>query len=368
VQELRIVSWTTTGAASPDVSSPASTARQSPRDFTDAGVDASGTGCINTCAVDLPTIYVDTVAVESLQVVSARGHGSCSGQTTNRSFAKSSIAAMLITATLLSGSSMQRVDNALWVLTNCRHRDSMNPGILSQQEYDQKRKGDRFSPKVMVTFLSPYLRNFMTCYSYNPGYNLCLPLWPFSMADPHLPMLVLHYNSIKFHNLVCASHVTCRSKSTVMLQTKCQVLSMLELTRDSRRLGVPERPNGYIVLLSALCSSTELLAKIYQVASSVRLTKILWCQDLTALSLRCRSTLGVPRQGKEECDLSLTQPRGTTHLQFMPQQAFGPELRQTATWRGTGFRHEKLDTIRGLFPHARFRWIMLLTSNLLQAN
>jgi hypothetical protein len=105
-----VLPWTTTGAASPDVSSPASTARQSPREFTDAGVDASGTGCINTCAVNLPRL--DTAAVESLQVVSDEATGLALAN--YESFIQSSIAAMLKTGHRSgpSAMSMQRVDNA----------------------------------------------------------------------------------------------------------------------------------------------------------------------------------------------------------------------------------------------------------------
>ena len=117
--------------------------------ITDAGLAAIGTGCINTCAVDLPTIYVDTAS--SGMTANGVGHEATGlalanyesfirhildGRDACKTGQRSGPAAM----------SMQRVDNTGYVGDKSSAgriadiKELHEAGILSQQEYDQKRK------------------------------------------------------------------------------------------------------------------------------------------------------------------------------------------------------------------------------------
>jgi hypothetical protein len=119
--------------------------------ITDAGLDAIGTGFINTCAVDLPTIYVDTASSGS--TASSVGHEATGlalanyesfirqildGRDACKAGQRSGPAAM----------SMQRVGTTGYVgdkssaerIADINELYESGIGILSQQEYDQKRK------------------------------------------------------------------------------------------------------------------------------------------------------------------------------------------------------------------------------------
>jgi hypothetical protein len=120
--------------------------------ITDAGLDAIGTGWMNKCAVDLPTIYVDTASSGSGStangVVKHEATGLAlanyeyfirqilDGRDAHKTGYRSGPSAM----------SMQRVDNDVYVGGKSPAeriadiKELYESGILSQQEYDQKRK------------------------------------------------------------------------------------------------------------------------------------------------------------------------------------------------------------------------------------
>jgi hypothetical protein len=149
-QELRIVSLDHDSCCIPGCVNSGVTCKAIPlENITDAGLDAIGTGCINSCAVDLPTIYVDTAS--SGNTANGVGHEATGlalanyesfirqildGRDAYKTGNRSGPAAM----------SMQRVDNAGYVGDKSPAeriadiKELHESGILSQQEYDQKRK------------------------------------------------------------------------------------------------------------------------------------------------------------------------------------------------------------------------------------
>jgi hypothetical protein len=75
-QELRIVSLDHEGCCIAGCVKSGVNCKVIPlENITDAGLDATGKGFLNKCAVDLPTIYVDTASSGNTASSVGRGHG-----------------------------------------------------------------------------------------------------------------------------------------------------------------------------------------------------------------------------------------------------------------------------------------------------
>jgi hypothetical protein len=144
-QELRIVSLDHDACCIPGSVKSGVICKTIPlENITDAGLDAIGKGWLNKCAVDLPTIYVDTASVS--QGHEAVGLALANYESFIRQILDSRDAYKAAQRSVPSTMSMVRVDNDSYVggkspaerianITELREN-----GILSQQEYDQKRK------------------------------------------------------------------------------------------------------------------------------------------------------------------------------------------------------------------------------------
>jgi hypothetical protein len=149
-QELRIVSLDHDGCCIPGCVKSGVNCKAIPlENITDAGLDATGNGCINACAGDLPTIYVDTASSGS--TASGVGHEATGLALANyESFIRQILdgrdAYKAGHRSGPSAMSMQRVDNAGYVGGKSSAeriadiKEFLESGILTQQEYDQKRK------------------------------------------------------------------------------------------------------------------------------------------------------------------------------------------------------------------------------------
>jgi hypothetical protein len=150
-QELRIISLDHDTCCIPGCVKSGVNCKTIPlENITDAGLDATGTGCLNKCAGDLPTIYIDTASSGGNATTSV-GHEATGLALANyESFIRQILDSRdAYKAGHRSGPtpmSMERVDNAGYVGGKSSAeriadiKELHESGILFQQEYDQKRK------------------------------------------------------------------------------------------------------------------------------------------------------------------------------------------------------------------------------------
>jgi len=146
-RDLKIVSMDHDNCCCPGVIKSGNIVKSVPlENITDCGLDARGTGCVNDCAGDLPTIYVDTASsgggcheavglglenynwfiqkvLSQRNIVKGGGEGSMGGL--------QSPMPLTMARTVTDKSAQERIAE----ITQLRHQ-----GILTQEEFVQKRQ------------------------------------------------------------------------------------------------------------------------------------------------------------------------------------------------------------------------------------
>jgi hypothetical protein len=144
-QELRIVSLDHDSCCIPGSAKSGVTCKTIPlENITDAGIDAIGKGCLNKCAADLPTIYVDTASAtvghEATGLALANYEYFIRQILDSRDAYKAAQRSGPSTMSMVRADNVGYADGKLPAERIANITELLNTGILSQQEYDQKRK------------------------------------------------------------------------------------------------------------------------------------------------------------------------------------------------------------------------------------